>query len=373
MLDVNIANGTGRRNKASVSQDGFLRVDTKPYYEYRNAVRYFVSDEYGRTMNVNASPSATTTENIHDGEDNTYWTASIINGAISDFDFNSTDQSYSGAQSFQYNAEDGEVAQFLNPGGLIDLSSYTSLSGYIYLTTWDQIDTKEILFYGYNTNTGLTVGNSVNLGDYINTTDLNAWQPFTITFNALGLAGQSIDAIRTQVVDTGGGTSPKGYLDNFRLEGLQAGTVSPVRYRLKPNTGEYLIVESLNFIFVKEYDSSIANGTMYGLSYDDILGYTPTNGILYRRFSKEVLEFNVLLKNIFDLLSIPDMTITDVCYDGTNTLLKIKYSFVEKAILKYSFRDYIELRLSDNFSDFKEFRVSAGCKVREEEYEQPLI
>lgn len=373
MLDISIANGRGRRNKASVSDDGFLRVDTKPYYEYKNAVRYFVSQEYGRNMNVDASPSASIVENIYDGGDNVYWTASIIESFFNDFDLTSTDQAYTGSQSFQYaDPEDGDIAQFAR-GSDLDLTDYDTLTGWIYVTDWVEVGTKEILFYGYNTGTGTIVGNTVNLSNYINTQDQDTWQPFSITLEALGLVNETIDAIRTELVDVGPGGAPQGYLDDFRFTGSTGNIISPVRYRLEPNTDEYLIVESLNFTFVREYDPTITNSNMYGLSYNDILGFTPTNGILYRRFSKELLEFNVLLKNLFDLISIPDMTVTDAWYDGTNTLIKVRYTFVEMAILKYSLRDYIELRLSDNFSSFKQFRVSAGCKIRDESYVQPLM
>lgn len=376
MLDISIANGRGRRNKASVSNDGFLRVDTKPYYEYKNAVRYFVSDEYGRNMNVNASPSASITENVYDGGDNVYWTASSVNGTPDDFVLSSPDQNHTdgGSLSFHYALpEDGDIAQFAK-GSNLDLTSYNALTGWIYLTDWDQTGTKNILFYGYDTVTGTIVGNSVGLSNYINTSDLNTWQPFTITLNALGLVNTTIDSIRTQAVDIGIGNAPRGYLDDLKLTGsILSDRPSPVRYRLEPNTGEYLIVESLNFVLVREYNPTITNSNMYGLSHDDILGFIPDNGILYRRYSEEELEFNVLLKTLFDLISIPDMTITDAWYDGTNTLIKIRYPFVEQAILKYSLRDYIELRISDNFSSFSQFRVSAGCKIRNESYVQPAM
>jgi len=373
-MDIKIINGRGNKSKASVSDDGFLRVDTKPYYEYKNAVRYFVNNTYGRNMNINASPSASTNEDIHNGEDDTYWTASVIEGGTLDFDFSSTDQSYNGTQSFRWNAEDGDIAQFLHPGGVdLDLSSFIELSGYVYFNDWDQTGVKEVLFYGYDTGTDSIIGNTVNLADYINTLDLNQWQPFIIPLSDMGLSGETINAIRTEIVESGPGGPPRGYLDDFELIGLKEGLISPVDYILSPRKGEYLSVETLNFIFVNSYDSSLLNGTMNNLSYDNIIGYKPINGILYRRFSEEVLEFNIILRSLFDFLSIPDLYITDSMCDGTDTLLKMTYSFIESGILKDSKKDYISLRLADDFSNFKQFRVSAGCKSRSEKYIQDRI
>jgi hypothetical protein len=158
--------------------------------------------------NVVAYPSA---EDVHDGLDHTYWTASNI--VDTSFEFNSIVRNHTpgGSQSIYYSlVGNGDVCQFRRPEGMLDLSQYSSLSGWIYVTSWGGGD--NLQFYGWDVGSDTIVGNSVNLSAYINTGTLNAWQEFIIPLTDMALDGESIDGIRIQAVN-----NPNGSLDDIEL------------------------------------------------------------------------------------------------------------------------------------------------------------
>jgi hypothetical protein len=360
--------GNSKEYEASVSSDGFLRVDTRDYYDYTNAVRYFVNDTYGDSLNVNGNNSGggSITELIYDG-DNAAWSPSIISSTSDDFTFPSTTENHTsgGSASFEYaTSENGDTAQFLR-SGYLDLTPYNSLTGWIYLTRWQTNGTKQILFYGYDTTASVNIGIAVDLGNYINKATLNAWQSFTIPLSDMNLTDQTIDAVRTQVIDVGSGGTPRGFLDDFKFSGNSDPGSGPATYTLEPNTGEILIVDSYCYTLANSssLDTTLANGTMPKLSWNKLLGVTLTNGINYRRFNNGVATFTANWKNLLDIISSPGAEITNYGADATSAFISVNYKFAASTPLKYSERDSVKITINDDLSAFGYFKVSANCRI----------
>lgn len=184
------------------------------HHRYEHFIEGTVWKEGLGLANVTAYP---TVENIHDGNDNDYWDGTTIQTFAADFDFSSTDQNNTpgGSQSIDYtDSEDGDIAQFTRPEGDIDLTPFISLMGYIYLTS-TLTGGDDIMLYGWDTGTGTMVGNTIDLTDYITTGLTDTWQSFTIPLVDMGLDGETIDAIRMEMV--GVGADPNGYVDDLQL------------------------------------------------------------------------------------------------------------------------------------------------------------
>ena len=361
MLDINIVDSK-TKSKTSVSKDGFIRAETRPFYSYNNQVRYFLNSTYGDNLAVNAFPSSETSEPVYDGNDTELWEFSVIASFPNDF-VESTDQNHTpaGTTSLDFSdSENGDICQFRRTGGLLNLSGYNNISGWLYLTNWTSL-TQNIQIYGWNTITGTQVGIARNLSDYININSLNNWQQFIITFNALQLNDQYIDAIRFRIVDGGLG-SVTGYLDDIVINSIQNG--GPFEYFLRSNVGEELLVSNFRLSMAATYDVTLTDSNMPNLSYDKFLNLTLSNGILYRRRSNNDILYSILLLRLIDLISIPEVNISNLGFDGTTVFMTVDYNFYEPALLKYNNRDSISFRISDNFSTFNYFKIAANCKEK---------
>lgn len=153
-------------------------------------------------------------EQIYNSDD-TLWTLTILLTAPDDFvDSNIQNHTTGGTQSLDFSgSENGDIAQF-SKDAYIDLTEYDNFSGWIYITSWGTGD--NIQFYGWDTNADSIVGNLINLSDYVVEANLNTWQQFSIPLTDMGLNGQTIDAIRIQMVGAGfGGFDPTGFLDDL--------------------------------------------------------------------------------------------------------------------------------------------------------------
>jgi hypothetical protein len=80
---------------------GGLVVYSEPRKVFVPEIRFFAAASGAIDMNIDPTGSGTD-ENIHNGLDNTYWTASNLVGA--NFVFNSTDQANGGTQSIDATA-----------------------------------------------------------------------------------------------------------------------------------------------------------------------------------------------------------------------------------------------------------------------------
>lgn len=170
-----------------------------------------VGTRYKSGLDIVDTTAFTTIESVYNADD-TLWTFSIIESNPNDFTVSAAENhTVGGTQSLSYSgSEDGDIAQF-NKGEDIDLTEYNQLTGWIYITDWGGGD--NIQFYGYDTQTDVVVGNSINLSDYITTATQDTWQRFNIPLADMGLSTETIDAIRMEMV--GVGAPPNGYIDDL--------------------------------------------------------------------------------------------------------------------------------------------------------------
>ena len=142
----------------------------------------FLNDTFGSAMNQAVGFEGTPV-NIHNGTDSELWIGSEISGTSVDFD--STNRSFSGTMSVRANSPDvGDVWQFAK-GSDQDLSGKSALTGEININRrWNAGDS--VAVYGWDTGTGLIVGNQVFIENYIDETSFDVWMNMVIPLSDMG-------------------------------------------------------------------------------------------------------------------------------------------------------------------------------------------
>jgi len=362
MIKNIITDGTGEKTSAEVTNYHALKVSNTPYYAWTNETNFFVSTNYGIEMTINGSTSGGIVEEVHNGIDDVLWTGT---GIIGTWDFQSSDQAYEGSYSIDgSDANNNDVAQIAK-GSDLDLTSYTSLTGWIYVTDWGTGGTKEVNIYGWDVGVG-QVGNTVDIGNYINTSNQNVWQKFTIPLADMGLVSSIIDAVRIQNVDIGPGVAPNWYMDTVQFEGYGALGGEPERYILAPPKGDIWKINNLNFFMVDIYDGVTGTEGVQKLEYDKLIGQTLESGINYQKISAstvvDVVSFSANIKNMTDLLTLPNMRIVNYSSDGTNTMLNLITTFAEPFFLVGNFDDRLIITINDDLRSMIHLRASAYCR-----------
>jgi len=254
-------------------------------------------------------------------------------------------------------AANDDAAQFARPSS-IDLSGYTAITGYVYITGWSAVGTTEVELYGWDTATSLQVGSAVNLGDYVDTGILNEWHKFTIPLGDMDLSGETIDALRVRTVAIGT-VAPNYYLDFMRIE--EMGT--PLEYRVEPEKGTWLHVAEINISMVDAYAGTLADATMPSLPYNAWLGVSKlASGMIYRRIQDGKISFSIIARQLYDFLQLPGTGVIGCGSDGTNTWVALRITMVEPLVLKAEDGDYLSLSFSDDLSGLLQLRAAAGCK-----------
>lgn len=336
-------------------EENALVVATRPLKSFYNKIKFFTNPDYGYNTNVAVGFSGTPIH-IHNGIDNVYWLASVISGT---WIFNSTTQAHTGTKSIDASATTNNDTAQIAKGSTIDLSNYVAITGWVYLSSWNDRGTKGIQLYGWDTSTAAIVGSEINLKDYINIGLIGSWQKFVIPLPHMNLVGETIDAIRIKTVDIGAGSPPSYYLDDIQIEE----TKTPIEFSIEPDPGTWLHVNNYSLLLVDAYASTLTDATMPYLSYDKLLGETSlTNGILYQR----VIDGEVLLsfpfRDLGDILMFPGAKIENCGSDNTNTFLKILVDLIEPIVLKAENGDKISFIISDDLSGLLKLTVSANCK-----------
>lgn len=246
----------------------------------------------------------------------------------------------------------------LNKGVDLDLTNYVTLSGWIYLTKWNILG---LTITGWDISAGLPVGNSVNIGNYINTGTLNVWQRFAIPLTDLGIAGltSTFDSLRITILHP----SVDVYLDYIRIQ--QTGTSNPVSFSIMPEKGTWYYMYKLTWILADALNISLVNGTAPGLSYNKILDVTQlSSGIVYQRIQDDEVIQSSTIRSLGDILTVADATVTDVVCDGTNTFIKLVSTFTEPIVLKSEDNDKLRITINDDLSGLLIFKGVISGKER---------
>lgn len=335
-----------------------LVVATRPLKTFNNKPQFYLSAEGSKDMNVNVT-YAGTPDKIHDGTDSVLWTASTITG---DWTFDSTDQNHTPAGSKSIDAtatKNGHVMQ-LAKGSSIDLSNYSAITGWVYLVDWSV--GSGINMWGFDTGTGLQVGDIVDISKYLDTTILNAWQKFAIPLSDFGLATSTIDAFRIMTVK--GLIDQDYYLDDLQVE--ETGT--PVEFTIEPRKGTWLHMKRIDLTIVDEYDATLADSTLPNIPYEGFLGVgSLAVGILIQRIQRDEVLFQAIMKDLIDFMSLADMKIVGSGFDGTNTWIKLSQEMEVPLILKSEDSDKHRYVIRDNLSGLKVLWVNVATYEEERE------
>lgn len=355
MIKTQLVDGEGTGAHAHVHQrdelPSGLFVYTREYYNRVGQTKAAVNPTFGADMNQDVAFSGTP-ENVHNGIDNTYWTASALSGT---WTFNSTAQAFAGTRSIDATATTANDEAQFEDGTSTDLSGFTAFSGAIYIARWDNTGKNVELEVR---NAGVLVGNSVSLSNYIDTGVLNSWQTFTIPVADFGTAA-TINQMVVRTIDTGGGPPPDYYLDALAFQETGSAT-----YTIVPDNSSLFEVTALRFTFVDAYDNRLADSPTPRLAYNQFLALSQlTNGINVTSTVSGKAQFNNTFRSLVDFLTIPGVQI-DSGGDGTNTWLTIDVPFVFPLVLNSTRSDKIEVTLSDDLSGLLLFRtISRGAKI----------
>lgn len=349
--------------KPKGEKTGF-NVLTRPAKVYENITKFFVNEDNGADMAVDAL-NFVIDEWIHDGIDNVYWTASAISGT---WTFNSAvvNHTPAGAQSVSAVLTlNGDTAQFLRGGGLLPLiAPISSIGIWIYVVSWSaSAQTKEIRLTGWDTTLGTAVGIDVDLANYIDVTITGVWQHAIVPLGDMNLTGQSIDSIRVQTVCLGGPV-PNYYLDDMQI--LQG---SPVKYIVEPELGTWFKVKEIVITIVDVYSGIVTvagateNATFSKIPYDSIFSVPALdNGIVYQRINEGKVSFNIIFKTFFDIIKLPGMEIVAQGSDGVNSWVKLRAVFGEPLLLKSETDDKLVMSLADDLSSLLEMQMALNGK-----------
>ena len=342
-----------------------LAVATVPYREFENELKFFIDEEGSADMNINAAPSGTPLP-VHDGTDTTLWTGTTISGA-STVDFDKAEHPRTGTKSIKVEEETDVVWQFDN-GSSLNMALYNSLTIWIYVDKeWKAGDSVSI--YGWDTSTGLKIGNTLYLEDYFDYLTHKVYQKISIPLTDFGdlSASTTLDAFRQRIVAKDGGRA-KFYMDDIQLEGV--GTTTPTKYTIQADKGTWLFVDSFTISIVapKAIASAIlADSTMPKLSYNNMLGVTLLSGLNYRRVTNGETIFSVNVKTLMDFMQQPNTKIVSMGDDDVNTFVTLEVRNAEPLLLKATDEDELSFTVTDDLSGLTHLRVAAGCRVEKRE------
>ncbi|MBY9000887.1 MAG: hypothetical protein KGD64_08245 [Candidatus Heimdallarchaeota archaeon] len=357
MLNSTIRNGLGNKVSAEVTDEHALKVATIEYKDLDTAISTFVNPTYGSNMAVNASPIGGSPINVHNGEENTYWSASSIAGI---WDFASEAYGHDSTASIDGTLTiDDDIAQFTK-GSVLNLGSYSAITGWVYIISWPSTGVKQINLTGWDTGTSLQVGIQANIGNYVNITELNTWQKFIIPLSDMNLYGDAIDALRLTTIDDGVGDPINFYLDDIILEG---GGASVQEYTIFPDIGEKYYVTTINLFVVDDYDSTLLNGTMPKLSYDKLLGETFLTGFIFRVIIDNIITYSFTVRHISDIMSFPLMEDFHTFSDGVNTGLHFSFGFPVPVQIDSRSEDRLSILITEDFSGLVKMTVTAASKL----------
>jgi len=334
-------------------------VYTEQRKEFSIRTKPFLNNTYGIAMNQNGSFTGTP-DKIHNGTDNAYWTGSQISGTKVTFD--STVRANAGTKSVELNnANIGDEWQF-DKGSDIDNTLYSHLTFYVNIDKdWSVGDS--ISVFMYDTGTSSIVGSKVLLEDYINEFDFDVWQKAVIPFTDLDIS-TDFDAIR-MIQEGKNGKAPKMYFDDIQLEESNG---SGIEFKVLGSTSEVFHVYELNFSMADNITAVVTNGTMQGLSYNQILGVSAlSNGINIRRVSNDDVLFSANIKQLSDFFN-AGMTIENSISDGTNSLINLRIKFVDPIILTgIPSENFLSLTVNDNLTGLLLFNTFARGSIETQE------
>ena len=360
--------GTGLQaqiDNDSGSEKSGVVVASRELKTYTNRPKFFINDTYGIDMNLAIAWGAAP-EPIYNGVDNAYWTISTLIGNAGSFIEQSTDQAHAGTKSLDATPSTNDETVLLTEGGAgIVMTGYAAITGWIYITGWAQVDTVGVELQARLV--AVDAGNSVNIGDYVDTTVLNVWQQFTISKSDMGLTTQTVDELTIKTIDTGPALPPNYYIDDLQWE--QTGVLNAIRFDLIPDNGTWLHVETIKIIMAASHTGIITvkdnteDATLPAIPYNAFLSVGALDtGIQFHKNSKGIVELIGTVKQLSDFLQFPGSRMDGYGGDGTNAWLTITFDMATPWVLKAEYNDFMSMTINDPLNGLQLLRMSAGCR-----------
>jgi hypothetical protein len=294
---------------------------------------------FNQTLGINMAVDASfggTPEGVHNGGDNTYWTATALTGT---WDFVSTTNPAAGSACIEKTTTfNGDEALFTDSGGgSINMANYVGITGQIRLERFKVNDEVTVQFrLG-----GVLVGNSVNILDFINTGTLNTYQSFSLSKDAMGTNSEIDEIIITTV------NKPEFRLDTLQIEetgGTATFTILP------PEKDMLFYITKFELSIVDAYAGTLVDATMPNLSYDKILSQNAlTNGINIQVITNGTVDFSFSTRTIGDALK-GGGRLRNMISDGTNTCITLVSENEVPIRLDPRHNDRIEYSVSENLT-----------------------
>ena len=344
-LDTHIIDGSKKAQLHQSNGDIGLKVFTKKLDVEEVLFSFAANEDVGFEMAIDGSFGGVA-EVIHNGTDTVDWTGSNISGAKVTFD--STDQPHAGTKSVKVNKPAiGNVWQFDKGSDLI-VGNYIAFSMFIYVTSgWTAGNS--ITIYGFDTGTGLQVGDSVLLEDYFNALSFGNYQKLSIPFSDMNL-NSDIDAIRMECTAKSGG-GILCYMDTIQVEE----TSGSQEFRIQAPKGTKYFVSEISFSFIDAIDTTLVNNSMPNLSYNGILGLAKlTNGIGFARVKDGQALFSANVTCIADSTR-GGAVLTNIYSDGTNTNITVMTDFKVPVLLDSRRNDYLSITVNDDMTGLISF------------------
>lgn len=305
----------------------------------------FLNDTFGNAMNQNVAFGGTP-EIIHNGGTSVEWTGSAIQGP-----WNFADAGKISLTS----ADNNDEATFAEETpAIIDMSGFTTLTGKINLTTYSAISNSLLVTIDL---AGTTVGNSVNLNNYIDTGLIGIEQSFVIPKADLGITTQLIDGFSILLVRTGG-SKPTIIFDDIQFE--ETGEAAVFKATTPAGTElhihEIRVVIADNITGITTVVGATENATVPNLSYDKLLGLSAlANGISFQRIQKGRILSSVTFKQLGDFME-EGYCIVNHISDGTNTFIALSLTFVEPIVLAGNgAENLLSFTINDDLSGLLQF------------------
>jgi len=343
-----------------------LVIASRDLKTYTNRPKFFQNDTYGIDMNL-AIAWGVTPEPIYNGGDDTYWTISTEVGNAGDFIEESTDQKHSDSNSLDATPSENDDTILLtdSAAGSISMSDYAAITGWIYITGWSTRGTKGVELQARIS--GVNVGDSVDIGNYVDTTVFSTWQQFTVSKGDMGLSSQTVNELTIKTIDIGAGAPPNYYIDDLQWE--QTGALNAVRFDLKPSKNTWLHVDQIKIIMADAHTGIVTvagnteNATLPNIAYNKLLSVSALDtGISFHKYSKGTAELIGTVKQLSDIVQFPGSKIDSYGGDGTNAWMTIMFEMPAPWILKAEYDEFLSMTINDPLNGLLLLRMSAGCR-----------
>ena len=315
-------------------------VYTREYAQRTSQTRAFLNDTYGNALNQNAAFTGTPVV-IHNGTDSVAWTGAAVAGT---WDFADTTNPFAGTKCTSLTAANNNDSATFTGGASVAGASYSAITMQIRLDTYSSTNHQIILQFALS---GVLIGVSVDIADYINPSTLSAYQAVVIPLTDLGIDGATFDRAVITLLRTGG-SKPTFRLDKFQVEETGGGFI----FKATPDPRTIYYIDQIVFVFADNVTGAASQ------SYDQILGVTLANGLVITRISRDGPVVGRSIASIYDFLSF-GFEVSTPYDDGTDSMISATINFSRPLVLDDTYGEFIEVVVSDDLSGFLKATVIA--------------